>query len=279
MSKKAMVKAKVVNAAQPISLSEEYHVGRAVAASILQEYPLYQDPRLTLYVNEVGQTVARKSSRPNAFRGYHFGILDSPEPNAFACPGGLILITRGFLRMCDNEDELAAALAHEVGHVANRDGIKSIKKARWSEVAAIVKTERAKRRGGTMAELVTLYGDAIIDVRKTMAVNGYGRQSEWAADQEALRTLTAAGYNPGALASLLRKMAAHEKQAQAGGHGIHRTHPPAALRLARLKNQGVAGATPTAGETLRTKRFQKKLTVSSNQYPVSSEQRAASGKQ
>jgi predicted Zn-dependent protease len=217
-----------------VSEADEYRVGRAVAARILATYPLVQDPRLQFYVNAVGQTVARKSSRPRTFRGYHFAVLETLEPNAFAAPGGTLLITRGFLKLCANEDELAAALAHEVAHVAHRDGINSIAKSRRAERAAERRIAAAKDRGGTAAEMATLYEDSIRDVFKTMATNGYGRTAEWAADQEALRTLDRAGYNPAALASLLTKLAAQEKIEK---RGIYRTHPPTALRLNKVKMQ------------------------------------------
>ena len=141
---------KATEAARPITDSEEYYVGRAVAAQILSRYKLDQNPNLTQYVNEVGQTVARKSSRPNPFKGYHFAVLDTTEINAFACPGGIIFVTRGLIQTCKNEDQLAAVLAHEVGHVANKDGINSITQARWTQVFAGMGTEAAKqyRRGG-----------------------------------------------------------------------------------------------------------------------------------
>src|SRR4030042_1147989 len=140
--------ARAQKATRNVSEPEEYLVGRAVAARILTTYPLVQDPKLQLYVNEVGQTVARKSSRPKTYRGYHFAVLESLEPNAFACPGGTILITRGMLKLCANEDELAAALAHEAAHVAHRDGINSIAKSRWAEVVAARRLAAAKERGG-----------------------------------------------------------------------------------------------------------------------------------
>jgi predicted Zn-dependent protease len=250
---RAALRAQAIQAARPLSAAEEYQLGRAVAASILSDHPLYQDHGLTLYVNEVGQVVARKSSRPNPYRGYHFGVLASREPNAFACPGGIILVTLGLLRLCNNEDELAAVLAHEVGHVAHRDGIRSIKKARRSEKVARFRMARAQRRGGPRAELVSQYGDALVEVRKTIVVNGYSRKAEWAADQEALRSLAGAGYNPGALASLLQKIARQEKT---GKSWFFRTHPPAKLRLARLEAQGLQTTPAVHGEATRTRRFQ-----------------------
>ena len=139
---------KATEAARPITDSEEYYVGRAVAAQILSRYKLDQNPKLTQYVNEVGQTVARKSTRPNPFKGYHFAVLDTQEINAFACPGGIIFITRGLIQTCKNEDQLAAVLAHGVGHVANKDGINSISQALWTQVFTSMGTETAKQYGG-----------------------------------------------------------------------------------------------------------------------------------
>ncbi|MBI4644789.1 MAG: M48 family metalloprotease [Deltaproteobacteria bacterium] len=244
--------ARAQRATRNVSEPEEYLVGRAVAARILTANPLVQDPKLQLYVNEVGQTVARKSSRPKTYRGYHFAVLESPEPNAFACPGGIILITRGMLKMCANEDELAAALAHEVAHVAHRDGINSIVKSRWAEVAADRRIAAAKERGGRAAEMATLYEGSINDVFKSIATNGYSRTAEWAADQEALRTLSRAGYNPVALASLLTKMVAQEKR----GVGIYRTHPPTALRLTKV-NMQVKDLKPEKIQKVRDQRFKE----------------------
>ncbi len=245
--------ARMQQATRSVSPSEEYRLGRAVAARVLAAYPLVRDPQLQLYVNEVGQAVARKSSRPRTFRGYHFAVLESAEPNAFAAPGGTILITRGLLKLCATEDELAAALAHEAAHVAHRDGINTIAKSRWAEVRAERRVAAAKERGGRAAAMASLFEGSINDVFKTMAANGYGRTAEWAADQEALRTLHRAGYNPGALATLLAKMVEQEKTEK---RGIYRTHPPTALRLAKVKMQ-LKGLPPQAPQKVRDQRFKE----------------------
>lgn len=243
--------AKAVKASRPINDSEEYYVGRAVGARILAKYPLYQDPEATRYVNEVGQAVARKSSRPQTFRGYHFAVLDSMEPNAFACPGGTILITRGLLKNCANEDELAAILAHEVAHVAHKDGINSISQARWTEVLTTLGTETAKQYGGGAGQLVTLFEGSIDDVFKTIVVNGYSRSAEESADREAVSILRKAGYNPGALAAVLSKMGSKE-----GAGGIYRTHPPTGERLAKVQALAPASAAGNM-ELARAERFKK----------------------
>ena len=241
---------KVAAASREINDSEEYYVGRAVAARILGTNWLVTDQQLTLYVNEVGQTVARKSTRPNTFKGYHFAVLDTSEVNAFACPGGIIFVTKGMVQTCASEDELAAVLAHEVAHVANKDGINSISKARWTEVLTTLGTETAKQYAGPGGQLVTLFEGSIDDVFKTIVVNGYSRGAEEAADTQAVTTLRNAGYDPGAVASLLNKMMAKGESSA----GIFKTHPPTADRLAKVKAAAPAG-TPDKMDEVRTKRF------------------------
>ena len=197
--------------------------------------------------------MARKSARPNTFRGYHFAVLDTTEINAFACPGGTILITKGLVQTCADEDQLAAVLAHEVSHVANKDGVNSISKARWTEVFTAMGSEAAKQYGGGAGYLVTLFEGSIDDVFKTIVVNGYSRTAEEAADRDGMATLTKAGYNSQALANMLDKMLAKEKGASGG---IFKTHPPTAERLAKVKAQAGAGSAATSeGEAIRTKRF------------------------
>jgi len=244
---------KAVQASREITDSEEYYVGRAVAARILSTYPLYQNPALTEYVNEVGQTVARKSPRPNTYKGYHFAVLDSEEINAFACPGGTIFITRGLLATCASEDELAAVLAHEVTHVVDKDGINSISKARWTEVWTSMGTEAARQYGGVAGNLVNLFEGSIDDVFKSLVVNGYSRSAEYAADAGSVKISMAAGYDPGALARVLAKIEAKQKP---GAGGFYKTHPPASERLAKVKAEAPKEA-PPAAEATRTQRFQK----------------------
>ncbi|MFZ5449349.1 MAG: M48 family metalloprotease [Thermodesulfobacteriota bacterium] len=244
---------KAADASRPITDSEEYYVGRAVAARILTKYKLSQDAKLTEYVNEVGETVARKSTRPNPFRGYHFAVLDTEEINAFACPGGIIFVTRGLITTCKNEDQLAAVLAHEVAHVANKDGINSISQARWTQVFTAMGTEAARQYGGVAGNLVTLFEGSIDDVFKTIVVNGYSRSAEEAADAAAVTELTRAGYDPTALVAVLTTMEAKGKGASGG---IFKTHPPTSERLAKVKAIACEAA-PTKGEAIRAKRFKE----------------------
>jgi predicted Zn-dependent protease len=240
-------------ASRPISDSEEYYVGRAVAARILATYPLFRNSRLTEYVNLVGQAVALNSEKPNTFGGYHFAVLDSSEINAFACPGGTILITRGMLRAVRTEDELAAVLAHEVAHINHRDGIDAISKSRWTEALTIIGTETAKTYGSSdVARLTGIFEGSIDDVFKTLVVNGYGRSQEEDADRTSLGYLARTGYDPKALESFLSRLTV---TGRGSSGGMLKTHPATSDRLENVRSNLPSSAVDPALEKARTMRF------------------------
>ena len=243
------VGSKAIDASKEISDSEEYYLGRGVAARILSQNSLSKDQALNTYINEVGQTVAKKSTRPRTYKGYHFAVLESATPNSFACPGGIIFITKGMIKNCCNEEQLAAVLAHEVGHVANRDGISSISQARWTEVATTAGTEVAKQYGGSIGQLVARFEGSIDDVFKTVIVNGYSRAAEENADRAGVEMMKRAGYNPAAMTDILTAMGS-----RGGSGGILGTHPAVTDRVENIKV--IAQPANTQMEPARTKRFQ-----------------------
>ena len=242
----------VSRAARPLSDDEEYYVGRAVAARITSTYPLYRNSRLTEYLNLIGQTIVLHTDKPTTFGGYHFAILDSTEVNAFACPGGMILITRGMISSVKSEDELAAVLAHEVGHVIHRDGIAAIQSSRWSEALLVIGSNAAREFGPKdTAKLVSLFEGSIDDVFKTLVVNGYGRSQEKDADSAAMSYLAAAGYDQQGLVGYLKRL---EEGGKGAKGGIFTTHPGTDDRLENVR-QSAASAGDPASLARRTKRF------------------------
>jgi beta-barrel assembly-enhancing protease len=243
-------------AARPMTEQEEYYVGRAVAATILGRYRLYSNERLTAYVNSIGQALALASDRSYIFGGYHFAILDTEEANALACPGGMIFITRGMLKKAQNEDQLAAILAHEVAHVNHKDGLASIQKSRWVEALSILGSETARKLGGAeMTKLVSLFEGSVDDVAKTLLVNGYSREQEMEADLGALAFLNRLGYSPYGLTDSLEKMA----REQTGGskQGIFATHPGMNQRLASSKSAIAKNHWPRKDDPVRDRRFRE----------------------
>jgi predicted Zn-dependent protease len=255
----ATVLGATARASRPISDSEEYYVGRAVAARILSTYPLLQDRRLTGYVNLVGQTVALHSDKPQTYNGYHFAVLDSTEINAFACPGGTIFITKGMLKEVRNEEELAAVLAHEVAHINERHGIEAIKKARWTEALTVIGTTAAEQYGSRdLQRLVDLFEGSIDDVFKTLVVNGYGQGQELEADRGALNYVTRAGYSPRGLLDFLTRL--HAKQRGARGGSILSTHPGMDRRIEQARRQMPPSRMRESLVEKRTRRFASRVT-------------------
>ena len=97
-----------------LSESEEINVGRGEDRKVREQYGVHEDAALQRYVNDIGQRLARASHR--AGLQYRFLVVDSPQINAFALPGGYIYVTRGILAYLNSEAELAAVLGHELGH-------------------------------------------------------------------------------------------------------------------------------------------------------------------
>ena len=91
-----------------MSEAQEIALGRSADAEVRKQYSVYQNPELQSYVNGVGQALASRSHRSNL--NYHFTVVDSPEINAFALPGGYVYITRGIMAYLNSEAEMAAVL-------------------------------------------------------------------------------------------------------------------------------------------------------------------------
>jgi len=245
-------------AARPMTEQEEYYVGRAVAATILGKYRVYRNERLTRYINEVGQAVALASDRPFTYGGYRFAVLDTDEVNALACPGGIVFITRGMLKRAQNEEELSAILAHEVGHVNHKDGLGTIQRARWVQVVTLLGSEAAKKvSGAELAKLVSLFEGSVNDVVKTLVVSGYSRDQEAAADLSAMTFMYRAGYDPYGLSDYLGKLT--KEQTGGAGQGLFATHPGMTERLAKARSVIAANKWPRIGHQIRDQRFQQTM--------------------
>src|SRR3990167_6848548 len=153
-----------------MSEQQELALGHSYNQQILKENPRYADEKLQAYVQHVGERVAKNSHRSNL--NYHFTVVDSPDINAFALPGGYIYIHRGLLAYLSSEAELAAVLGHEVGHVTARH---SVQQQSQSQAWGILGQAVAIGTGvGAAADITSALGSTI--------VRGYGRDMELQAD-------------------------------------------------------------------------------------------------
>ena len=217
---------------ETLSPEQEYYLGRTVAATIMDTYPPIDDPAANSYLNELGQALALASDKPYTFNGYRFILLDSDEINAFATPGGFILVTRGMLECAPDEGALAAVLAHEIAHVQLEHGIKAIKSSRWTD--AITKTAIAgvSMTDAEVAEVTQSFSGSITDITNTLVVSGYSRDQERQADEAAAVILARVGYDPADIILMLEEMNARWDP---DGAGFADTHPSPEDRIRKVR--------------------------------------------
>jgi len=239
-----------------ITPEQEYYIGRAVGATILKTYKPLDNKKLNRYLNLLGQTMAQASDKPETFGGYHFLVLDTDEINAFAAPGGLIFISRGMIKLCDNEDDLAAVLAHEVGHVQNLHGLKAIEDGRLTSAFTILAAEGAKSFGGQeLSELTDVFEGSIGDISSTLMNSGYARSAEHEADESAIVIIRRVGYNPYGLVQMLENM---DRELKPGGGGFADTHPDPKDRIADVKKM-IGSVRRGSIPAERQKRFERNI--------------------
>jgi predicted Zn-dependent protease len=202
----------------PISTDKEIEIGRGIAATIAGRYPVSTDTALLRYVNLVGLTVATVDPRGDI--AYHFAVLETPDVNAFAAPGGYIFVTRGALGLMQSEAELAGVLAHEVGHVNRKHIINQIRK---SDTMREVR-DQLDLQGAVLDRVVGTGANALF--------MGLSRDDELEADSLGIEYASAAGYDPGGLAAFVSRLNAHAGEGPVAD--FFATHPKPDDRVQRL---------------------------------------------
>lgn len=212
-----------------MSESREVAMGKELHEEMIKSVPLYEDEAVNAYVDEVGQKVAKASDRPDL--EYHFFIIDSPDINAFALPGGYIYVNRGLLNYLQNEAQLAAVLGHEIAHVTARHHVRQKSAGTGRNVGAVF--VGVLTGSYTVASAAAEWGSA--------AAAGYGREMELEADGFGAQYMKDAGYSPDAMIDVLALLKAHERfskqQARDAGrkipsyHGVFTSHPSSDQRL------------------------------------------------
>jgi predicted Zn-dependent protease len=215
---------------------DNYLLGRSVGANVLAAYPVWDNPSLVQYLDKICAAITVNSSQPEIFNGYHVILLDSNEINAFATPGGHILISRGLITLADSEDALAAVIAHEVAHIQLKHSeviIKEMQVAQGlSEAGARALSIAA--RNASPEERKLFFNNSVRNLADTLMKSGYSQTQEFDADKYALSLLAAAGYDPRSLVDVLQSM---EKAQPNHPGGFSNTHPAPALRIANVDPQ------------------------------------------
>lgn len=241
------------------SQQDAYYLGRAVAANILSVYkPYTRNPELTRYLNRICQTIVINSSQPELYNGYHVIILDSPEYNAFATPGGHIFITIKLIETASSEDMLAAIIAHEISHIILKHGLSIIDEMKIANEASSMAGQAAAFSGrNANTDRFMQFRNSIAKSLDTLMKNGYSQTQEFDADRQAVELLVKSGYNPGALVDVL-KILQKSQSSQQGG--FNSTHPSPAERISNAEKIRVRS--PQDTRRFRIPRFKERFPAS-----------------
>lgn len=204
------------------SEQDEIAIGRQIAGNILGAAPLVQDDKLQQYVNRVGRWVAAQSERPDL--SWHFGVIESNDINAFAAPGGYILVTKGLYRKLANEAELAGVLAHEIGHVIRKHHLKILQKSQLIELGSKVLSKQV----GNDDSVQKLIGSGA-----EIAARSLDKTAEFEADRIAVVLAGRAGYDPFGLPTVLQEIG-HVSKSDNSVALLFKTHPHPDDRLDQL---------------------------------------------
>jgi predicted Zn-dependent protease len=187
---------------------------------------LYPDERWQRYVQEIGARILAQT--PDAGKEYHFYVLDNDQVNAFATGDAYIFVSRGLLAFLQSEDQLAAVIGHEIGHVVARH----MRKRKITDLTG--------KSLGFIGTLMTGRPELMYDVSNPLTkllVSGYGRDMELEADRLGGEYMARAGYNPESVIDSVwvlkdqQLFAKKVDQKPVTYHGLHRTHPRNDKRL------------------------------------------------
>ena len=205
---------------KPETLAEELAAGKLVTSQLMGTAKLVPNPRLQNYVNMVGRHIANQTDRKDL--PWTFGVIDSTAVNAFAAPGGYILLTSALVQLLDTEDELAAVLAHEIAHVIRKHHYRVIRKQQMLEfgmnAVEIEGADNAKKLSGMVAQILA---------------RGLDKSAEYEADRDGMVYAARAGYDASSMLRIMEKLSAATAKDEAT-QLLLSTHPTPAARQSAL---------------------------------------------
>jgi predicted Zn-dependent protease len=229
---------KIQEASKEYTAEEEVALGEGIASGFLGAIRLHPDERLQRYVNRVGRWLASQTERADL--PWTFGVIDTDTINAFAMPGGTVVISHGLVKRLASESELAGVLAHEIGHVLRKHQLSAIQSdAGWGAAAdgakAVAADQIGRRGGGDVLGLKTRLANAGVDlVKDGLFLRPLDRSMEYEADRIGVVVAARGGYDPYGFVAVLT-MLAQVKPDESGASITFSTHPSPTDRLAELE--------------------------------------------
>jgi len=222
-----------------VSADQEVQMGEQTAREVEAQLPIVDDPYMTSYINELGDTIASHTSRADL--QWHFYIVNSHQVNAFALPGGYIYVNRGLIESADRADELAGVLGHEIGHVIERHSVRQMQQQqKFGVVASLACTLTNICKSGLAQAAINIGGNAMI--------SRYSRQDELQADSEAVENVLHVNFDPEGIPALFEVLMEQRKTQPSIVEGWFSTHPLEESRIQQARRLIAAkGADRVAG--------------------------------
>lgn len=213
----------IAMAGQDLDTGTEIALGDGIARQFVARCGLYPDERAHQYVTLVGNALVLATERRDL--PWKFAIIDTATINAFACPGGTVLITRGTWENVRSEAELAGILGHEIGHIVRRDAILEYRKANVMAAA----TEEF------VGDNVIPFDKMISWITENLLFKGFARKDELAADRFGVRCAAALGYYPGGLADFMDRCLKMQTTAPVATGSLFSNYPDTEERVRKLR--------------------------------------------
>jgi beta-barrel assembly-enhancing protease len=208
------------------STQQEVELGAQYAAQINQQLPLVRDAEVNRYINVLGDSIAMLADDRNL--EWTFYVVDSPEINAFAVPGGFIYINRGLIERSENLAQLAGVLGHEIGHVTERHSMEQMRDAQRAEGGlTLVCVLTGVCENQAVGAAVNVVGSAVFA--------GFSRDDENEADAVGVRFVTRAGINPNGIPAMFRNLLEERQRSPSGVDSWFSTHPLEEDRIANTE--------------------------------------------
>ena len=206
--------------AAAMTTQQERDWGRGIAAQIVSQQGVLEDPLLTNWVNSIGHTLTGHAARPDI--NYTFTIINSEEVNAFSIPGGYVFVDAGLLNFVHSDDELAAVLGHEMGHVERRHVVSLSQTVKVLEVVL--------QAAGIFVPSVGRFGN----LAGNLLLTKISRVDELQADQYGLMLMSQAGYDPDGMVAFLKRLETIHPEHRSLFGRYFETHPALGDRVKHL---------------------------------------------
>jgi len=211
-----------------VSDEQEVAIEQQDAQQINAQLPLVQDERITSYVNDLGNAIAKKTRRANL--DWRFYVVNTPDVNAFALPGGFIYVNRGLIERTQRLDQLAGALGHEIGHVVRRHAVEQMKKTTGANIGVtLLCTLTNVCESQTSRVVINVAGSALFAK--------YSRQDEAQADSEAVVNVINAGIDPRGMPELFQLLIRERRREPSRVEGFFASHPLEETRVRRTEQE------------------------------------------